>query len=361
MTDPAALAHALVPSREDADIAAPLLAYLRARIPAPDLSYRELPSPILGGFDTSIYSFALDVQDGAWRRPLIARVFRTAEEGERAQLEAAVQNAILGLGFPAPEVLVAEPDASWLGRPFIVMHRLPGQPMLGSLLGRRILRMAALLGRSHARLHALDAAAFDRVLKREYHASFAATAETWATQVKATIERTSLDGLRPSFAWAQARIRGDHGDAVVCHGDFHPLNVLVADGELAGVVDWAWVVLAPPEFDVGATIALLTHGPVDVPRAAMPAVRLAGRVVVKRYLRAYAAVRPLRREFVRVYESLRLLGFLCEVGEQMQAEVGAVNADMRSPFAAPAVRDGIVRRLRAITGVDVTLPESRSR
>ena len=143
---------------------------------------------------------------------------------------------------------------------------------------------------------------------------------------------------------------------VICHGDFHPLNVLVTGHEVTGVVDWGWVVIAQPALDVGATVALLAHGPVDVPRLALPLVRVVRRWIVRRYLRAYASVRPLDLDEVRYFEALRLFDFACEAGEQMQAEAGAIESDMQSPFFAPHVRDGVMKRLRRLTGIEVTLP-----
>ena len=42
---------------------------------------------------------------------------------------------------------------------------------------------------------------------------------------------------------------------MVCHGDFHPLNVMV-DGERASVIDWTDAGLGPREADVARTLLL---------------------------------------------------------------------------------------------------------
>ena len=43
----------------------------------------------------------------------------------------------------------------------------------------------------------------------------------------------------------------------VCHGDFHPLNILVQDGRVTGVLDWSGFIVADPILDV-ATMVVLT-------------------------------------------------------------------------------------------------------
>jgi aminoglycoside phosphotransferase (APT) family kinase protein len=122
------------------------------------------------------------------------------------------------------------------------------------------------------------------------------------------------------------------------------------------VLDWGWVSIGPPELDVGATVALLGHGPVDLPRPLLPLVRAVRRWIVRRYLAAYAAVRPLDLEAVQYFEALRLVDFACEAGEQMLAEAGMIDSNMQSPFAAPHVRAGVLERLRRLTRTPVSLP-----
>ncbi len=341
--------------RGGGDIGAPLLSYLRDRLEAAALEYAVAPTPILGGFDTAIYGFTLQgggARDGA----CVARVFPSPADGPRARHEAAVQRAVAMLGFPAPEVLAFEPSPDVLGAPFIIMRRIPGRVMLDGMVGPRMGPLASLLGRTQARLHALDATAFrDAAGADADDARLAGGAGVFFDDCAAVVSRASLDGLRPALRWLEER-RPSPSPSVICHGDYHPLNVLVERGEVTGVVDWAWVAIAPAEFDIGSTVALLGHGPVSLPRAVMPLVRLLRRWITFRYLRGYRSLRPYDARAVAYYEALRLLGFLVEAGEQMQAEAGRIDSTMDSPFHAPAVRAGAIARLRRITGLDVTLP-----
>jgi aminoglycoside phosphotransferase (APT) family kinase protein len=349
---------AVISSRASADIAVPLLAYLRRRLDAPALTFAEAPSPIVGGFDTSIYAFALQDAEAPYGGALIARVFRTPTDAERARYEAAVQNAVASLGYPAPEVLLVEAQADVLGAPFIVMRRMPGRVMLDALLGPRMGNMAALLGRWHARLHDLDAEEFRRVLGDTIDPRRLATVDYILGRYEESVTTASLDGLRPTLRWLLEHRPAPGVASSICHSDFHPLNVLVTGREVTGVVDWGSVAIAPPAYDVGATVALLSHGPVGLPRPALPLVRIIRHWIVGRYLRAYASIRSLDLQEVRYFEALRLFAFLGEAGEQMQAAAGVIESDMQSPFFAPHVRDGVLKRLRGLTRTEIALPST---
>jgi aminoglycoside phosphotransferase (APT) family kinase protein len=356
VTKPSTTRFALTGSRASADVSAPLLASLMGRLDAPALNFAEPPSPILGGFDTSIYAFSLNNAAAPYSGALIARVFRTPGEGVRTRYEAIVQNAVAALGYPAPEVLLIEPHAEPLGGPFVIMRRMPGNAMLGALLGPKIGNMATLLGRWQARLHDLDAEEFRRRLGNAIDPRRLASVDALLDQYEESVTRASLDGLRPALRWLLEHRPPATATNSICHGDFHPLNVLVSDGEVSGVVDWAWVAIAQPAFDVGATVALLSHGPVGLPRPMLPLVRIVRSWIARRYLGAYASVRDLDLHEVRYFEALRLFQFLCEAGEQMQAAKGVVESEMQSPFFAPHVRNGILKRLRSITRAEIALP-----
>jgi len=351
---------AVVRERPAADVAAPLRDVLRGRLADPALDFAEPPSPILGGFDTAIFAFRLAAGDPTWCAPLILRLFANAGDAERAAYEAAVQSAVASLGYPAPAVLLAERDAASLGAPFIIMRRLEGRPMLDLLLGTAMRRMARLLGEQHAALHDLDPAQLLRATAGTADPRRLGGVEQFLAWFEEAVVTARLDGLRPALDWLAARRPPPPSRASICHGDFHPLNLLVSGGEVTGVVDWAWAGVGPAEFDVGATIALIMHGPVAVPAPLLPVVRVARRWIVGQYLAAYRARRPLDDVALRYFEALRLCGFVTEAAEQMQAEASGpvLHADMQSPFYPRHIREGALRRLRAITGVDARLPSS---
>ena len=71
---------------------------------------------------------------------------------------------------------------------------------------------------------------------------------------------------------------------VVCHGDLHPLNLLV-DGDRVMLIDWTNSRIAEPTFDLAFTHLMLTEMPVDVPKIAKVALGPVARSLGRRFLR----------------------------------------------------------------------------
>ncbi len=356
MTNRSAPRLAVTGSRVRPDIADPLLTYIRQQLASTSVEYAQEPSPILGGFDTAIYGFRLSGVPAPYSQAMIVRVFRSQEDAVRASYESLVQSAVHALGYPAPRVYFTETGTDALDSPFTIMQRMPGRVMLDSLLGTRMMSMPAVLGRAQAQLHSLDASEFRRQLGDARDPRGLDTIENILRRFDKTIVSSSLDGLRPALEWLAVHRPPTPTREAICHGDFHPLNVLVTKNEVTGVVDWAWAMIADPAYDVGASVALFSQGPVNLPRPIRPVAGVVRQWMVRRYLRAYAARRALDLDAVRYFEALRLLGFLMEVGEQLQPAARLVQSDWESAFIDPVVRESIIRRLRKITGVRAALP-----
>src|SRR6185312_1522662 len=105
-----------------------LLNHLRGRLGA-DVGFAEAPAPLSGGFDTTILAFRLSGVPADWSEPLILRVMTRTGQGPRVLREAAVHEALVQAGFPAPRVLLHDTELAPLGLPFLVMERLPGGTM----------------------------------------------------------------------------------------------------------------------------------------------------------------------------------------------------------------------------------------
>src|SRR5262245_45875116 len=110
------------------------LAYLRTKLGA-DVGFDRLPVRLTGGFDTSTFAFRLKDAPAEWSRDLILRVMGFAASAVRVRREAATHAALVGAGFPAPRILLAEPDGEVLGKPFLIMERLAGGTMWAAIVG----------------------------------------------------------------------------------------------------------------------------------------------------------------------------------------------------------------------------------
>ena len=136
-------------------MAAQLLRELRRQIGESSIEFKEPPRRILGGFEAFTYSFELVVGQGDLSGPLILRLFPETSDAARGRKEAAFQNALHSLDYPAPRV-VFNSDAGIGGLPFNLMKRVPGSPTLaGMALDQNTVQQASVkLGEVHARFTA---------------------------------------------------------------------------------------------------------------------------------------------------------------------------------------------------------------
>ena len=135
------------------EIADPLLAYLREEMNDAGVGFVAPPASLLGGQETRLFRFKLAGAPREWSVPLVLRVFTQAQPRQRAVWEAAVQNSLAELGYPAPPVLLAGADDG-IGGPFVIMHAMPGE----TLMTAEPQRIPGMLGAAHAALHELDTA-----------------------------------------------------------------------------------------------------------------------------------------------------------------------------------------------------------
>ena len=170
---------------------------------------------------------------------------------------------------------------SMAGREGVVLDRVDGETQL-ELVGRKpwiLLREARRTGRLHARLHAIAAPERLQSLQervRERIGRAGAPERLATTALKAMAELPSASQL--------------------CHGDYHPGNLLVEASGRHFVIDWGGASAGPPEADVARTIVLLRLGDPDNPSPAIRLItRYARRLLIAGYLRGYHSVTKIRR------------------------------------------------------------------
>ena len=259
------------------------------------------PRTIAGGFDSFIHAVDLtgDALPREWRQPLVVRMLPSADRAPQARREAAVQGWSADRGYAAPRALAVLDADDGFDLPTQVMERVPGTTMLDALTAKpwRARRLVDQLARLALRLHALPTDGFP-----VDGASLVDHRLNLTRHVVGTLDRPRLAAaLERAEALADTAM---DGPAVVCHGDFHPLNVMV-HGDDASVIDWTDAGLGPREADVART-ALLFHVARIAASSAVErqALRLAGPWLSKRYLRTYRARSPLDDGRMRVWEVL---------------------------------------------------------
>jgi len=336
----------------------PLLTYLRARLQRTDVAYLRPPVPIAGGFDTRIYALQLTHVPPAFSGRLIVRIFPETNGGQRATAEGALQNALADAGYLVPRVVDVCTDATVLGGAFTLMHYVAGQTLLTAMTRPAMLwRAPHLLASTHARLHALDPLSILRAVARAGVPSPLASTEDVLVRLQARTQVRGLEGLLPGCAWLVAHRPPAIGRASILHWDFHPGNVLVANGAVTGVIDWPNAGLGEPAADVATTRILLTMGPLPTPALVRRPIDAIRRWLAWRYSRAYCRIHPLSEARLRYYEALRCYAAMLHVAQRRLA-VRAGTTLVRETYAwsAPEQVVKMTRHFERVTGVTLVLP-----
>ncbi len=290
-----------------------LLDYLRAVLGA-GIGYEAAPARLSGGFDTVIMAFSLAGAPPQWQGGLILRLMAQARLADRVRREAATHDALTGAGFAAPRVLRAETDGTPLGRPFLIMQRLPGANMgAGGLVS--ILRAPRVLATAQAGFHRVPPEALRESARRLGVDAAMFTLEGEVARLARRIAEGGFVGLGAGAAWLHRHRPSPAEAEVICHGDYHPLNVMLDGGRLSGVIDWSQAIIAEPAFDVAATTVILRFPYLGEPRWSRAPVWLARRLFLRRYLGAYRAARPFDARNLAYFEAMRVLHALAVAGE----------------------------------------------
>lgn len=349
----------------DEDIGPSLLEYLRAVTACPGLAYAEAPTRMSGGFDATILRFSLQSAPDPYSGPLVLRLFHATVDPQRARREAAVQNALAELGYPAPRAFVAEARIEQLSGPFLIMERMPGRTLgsefeglnmkgLGTalnVLGRlpRIRReLLRLWGEAQMRLHALPVNGFVERVERAGISGEHFTFDSFFASLRASVEDLGLSGLRPVIDWLMAH-RPRQSDVVICHGDFQPFNVLTEGGRLTGVIDWVKAIIADPALDYGAMIAILATVPIRVPAGFHRPLRGVMNNLARAHSRRFRSL-PGSDGALRYYQIFNCLVQLVGVGKNraQRNTAGAYNSS--------AGVTNLINHVHLLTGLNVSLP-----
>lgn len=306
-----------------------------------------------GGFDTQVFAFILAA--GApepFAGPLILRLFGPHQTAARALREQAVQNALAAMGYPAPRAFTACTDLEVLGGAFLVMERMPGRPMLEV----RKRDLAGVLVRMQLRLHDLDSQALQASVKKGTSRDMPSFGDV-LSDLGGRVRNSSIDGLARAMRWLEEHRPPEPRRAVICHGDFHPQNILMHGGVVSAVLDWPNAVIGDPAFDVAATRVILAYAPLEL--AALPGplqwlVRAARPILVARYVAGYRCRRPLDGTALAYYEAAGCVRALVRVAEARLS--AATRPEALNPLDASSFGERVADRFAELTGISPSLP-----
>jgi aminoglycoside phosphotransferase (APT) family kinase protein len=202
-------------------------------------------APMLGGLDAATYALDLDV--AGERRELVVRIFTLPEhrDGAAAHL---YWNAISGIPTTAqvliPRPVLLDAEGKLVGKPCMVMTRLPGMPLARPANEDSwIDELAGAL----ASIHGVDVTSLPADYRRN-----PGPAELMETRL-ARFAPTIMKGLAREVADALrgAAPRVISNGTVLTHHDFWFGNTLWTGERLTGIVDWDGALIDDPGYDIG--------------------------------------------------------------------------------------------------------------
>ena len=287
-----------------------------------------------GGTETDVQAWRLQLAGapGGLDPALVLRRYAGPAAAARALRESRIQSAIFRAGYPAPEVFLTCTDPEVLGGAFYLMRFIEGE----NLAAAPPATVPGVLSRAHLALHVIAATP---TLSAALTGTNVPTEPETPAEDLARLARQArqVPRLLPVVEWMSDHVPAAPSEPTICHGDFHPLNILVRNEQLAGVLDWPGASLGTRERDVGATLTL-----------AIPARRLfrpaPPPALWERYLEEYRRSAPLEEAALDYYRVRRALTALLS---------GAAG---RQLWRHPGVLADLIEDIRLRTGVHLPTP-----
>lgn len=217
-----------------------------------------------------------------------------------AKREAAVAQALQGLGLPLPRMYGAfnvdgcpsaeptgRPSAEPTGRPGILYRRVRGRSLLACMLESP----ASMPG--YARMMA--------ALQAVIHQKSSPRLPSLRRNMEEAIQAVPWPGPVAKRRIVRYLRTLPEGEAV-CHFDFHPDNILLEEGRPV-VIDWVNAAAGHPYADICRTWLILSSGalPPDATPVQTLAIGAAGRALAAMYLRAVCRLTGAKKEDVRCW------------------------------------------------------------
>jgi uncharacterized protein (TIGR02172 family) len=245
----------------------------------------------------------------AWGESRALKLYYEGWPATSAEAEYQKAEAVYKSGAAAPSVYgIVQVD----GRHGVIFERVDGPSLLSYTTSHpwTLIRSANLMAELHARMHACHPSSLPAQRDR--------------LREKIQDARPLPDALKQAALKALDQLPDD---AVLCHGDFHPDNIVLSRRGPV-ILDWANAMCGHPLADVAQTALLMQHAAVP---PHMPGRWLieAGRTLWYRlYLRRYCQLRSISPEEVKAWmlpvAAARLSEGIAEEEQQLTSLVTAV-------------------------------------
>jgi aminoglycoside phosphotransferase (APT) family kinase protein len=255
----------------------------------------------------------------AWGGDRILKLFQAWMPADSVEGEFTITRLAREAGLPVP---AAEELVEVDGRPGIIFERVHGPSMLQVLEKQpgKVLSIARQLAELHVRMHAGILPEGPDGQHQQIERGVA-----WAKGL--------TDGEKQAILDILARL--PKGNAV-CHGDFHPDNILIT-GNGPVIIDWMTGTRGNPLGDVSRTVLLIQAGglPPRIPFLVGVSMNALRRVIVSAYLKHYRQLHPASLEEIASWKLPIYAARLAEV-ENYPAEKASLLRTIRAALAGTA-------------------------
>jgi len=218
----------------------------------------------------------------AWSDDRVLKLFRDGWSRQSVEKEENIARAVYEAGLPVPTVHgIVEIE----GRHGIIYERVDGPSMLEELLSKpgEAGKFVEAFAELHAEMHSLKVTALPSQRRR------------LEEKIRAA-EVLSEEGRKAALRVLHALPDGD----VLCHGDFHPDNILMSSKGPV-VIDWVDATQGNPQADVARTILLIRQGEMPPGKFESEQIRSLRDLFMKAYLRLYSEIRSVSLEQIDVW------------------------------------------------------------
>lgn len=228
-----------------------LLDFVRSVFSDQTLEFQQAPVKHVSSSDYCIYILSLH---RTLRHKSLHLVLKIMSKGNYSDSFFRIKFAaplLIEMGLKLPKVYFVGSNTTLFDGTCILMDFLPGK----ILLNYPVFLQMDILGRSHAELHQTDCLPLIRGFRKQdvnedqYLASIII-----AKRLDYMVQQFPC--LSPIVDWCF-----DHSflwdkDVSICHGDYHPGNILIHKNQISGVLDWSFG-LCHPCMDIAWTVLCL--------------------------------------------------------------------------------------------------------
>ena len=280
-----------------------LIIFLCRELGLNSIEFLEPLTRLKGGYETCICRFQLSGLDKNLEKPMILRIYADHADVYQAARETIIQNAMAEQGYPVPPVHGNCLDKAVLGNTFLIMDYVDGDTLMESNIDSG--QIFEILGNIHARLHNISP---EPIATKFVESEWTYQSLTYDGKLEwlKTMVIQNFPWLIEAVEWLLDNRPDDPQNLSVCHGDFHPMNILAKNSQVQAVLDWSGFLIADSVLDVSTTSFLI-----DFPMGKIYP-DLDSKPTKKRYLDAYQKIKPLDETKMAYYGIFRRVQALTE-------------------------------------------------